>query len=200
MICIFVSSDRKSLRKHRWAMSQPRGLSQFSEHHERPAEISSDKKRELPHQPKEYAQAIQEGQKLHHGSESWLERQLLYRSEYWLLIWSSFSKQDKLIMIPRSLGSILNSLQQPQCTEHSTYTHIHTHTHTHTHIFVVQSLSYVRLFVIPWTIAHQASLSFTICQSLLKFMSIELVMLSNHLVLCCPLCFLPSIFPSSEYE
>ena len=37
-------------------------------------------------------------------------------------------------MIPRSLGSILNSLQQPQCTEHSTYTHMHTHTHTHTHI------------------------------------------------------------------
>ena len=47
-----------------------------------------------------------------------------------------------------------------------------------------------------WTAAHQASLSFTISRSLLKFMSIELVMPSNHLILCCPLLFLPSIFPS----
>ena len=43
---------------------------------------------------------------------------------------------------------------------------------------------------------HQASLSFTISQSLLRFMSIESVMLSNHLILCCPLLHLPSIFPS----
>ena len=50
--------------------------------------------------------------------------------------------------------------------------------------------------MIPWTAAHQASLSFTISQSLLKFMSIELLMLSNHLILCCPLCLLSSIFPS----
>ena len=48
----------------------------------------------------------------------------------------------------------------------------------------------------PWTAAHQASLSFTISQSLLKLMFIESVMPSNHLVLCCPLLFLPSIFPS----
>ena len=58
----------------------------------------------------------------------------------------------------------------------------------------VQSLSHVRLFAIPWTAARQAPLSFTISQSLLKLMSIELVMPSNHLILCCPL--LPSIFPS----
>ena len=57
-------------------------------------------------------------------------------------------------------------------------------------------LSCVQLFVTPWTAALQASLSFTISQSLLKFMSIELVMLSNHLILCCPLLFLPSIFLS----
>ena len=50
--------------------------------------------------------------------------------------------------------------------------------------------------VTPWTAAHQASLSFTISWSLLKFMSIELVMPSNHLVLCRPLLLLPSIFPS----
>ena len=47
-----------------------------------------------------------------------------------------------------------------------------------------------------WTVAHQASLSFTISQSLLKLMSIESVMPSNHLILCCPLLLLPSIFPS----
>ena len=49
---------------------------------------------------------------------------------------------------------------------------------------------------IPWTAAHQAPLSSTISQSLLKFMSIESVTLSNHLFLCCPLLLLPSIFPS----
>ena len=48
----------------------------------------------------------------------------------------------------------------------------------------------------PWTTAHQASLSFATSQSLLKLMSIESVMLSNHLILCCPLLLLPSIFPS----
>ena len=48
----------------------------------------------------------------------------------------------------------------------------------------------------PWTAACQASLSFTISQSLLKLMSIESVMLPNHLILCCPLLLLPSIFPS----
>ena len=61
---------------------------------------------------------------------------------------------------------------------------------------VVQSPSHVQLFVTPWTAAHQASLSFTIAQSLLKLMSIESVMPSNHLVLYCPLLLLPSIFPS----
>ena len=56
--------------------------------------------------------------------------------------------------------------------------------------------SHVWLFATPWTIAHQASLSFTISQSLLQFMSIKSVMLSNHLILCYPLLLLPSIFPS----
>ena len=60
----------------------------------------------------------------------------------------------------------------------------------------VQSLSHVRLFVTRWTAAHQASLSITSSQSLRKLMSIELVMLSNHLILCRPLLLLPSIFPS----
>ena len=62
----------------------------------------------------------------------------------------------------------------------------------------VQSLSqlFVRLFVTPWTAAHQASLSITNSRSLLKLMSIKLVMPSNHLILCCSLLLLPSIFPS----
>ena len=60
----------------------------------------------------------------------------------------------------------------------------------------VQSLSHVRLCVIPWTAAHQASLSITNSQSLLRLMSIESVMPSNHLILCRPLLLPPSIFPS----
>ena len=61
---------------------------------------------------------------------------------------------------------------------------------------VVQLLNHVWLFVTSWTVAPQASLSFTISQSLLRFISTELVMLSNHLILCCPLLFLPWILPS----
>ena len=60
---------------------------------------------------------------------------------------------------------------------------------------LLQLLSHVRLFATQWTAAHQVSLSFTISWSLLKLMSIVLMMLSNHLILCCPL-LLPSIFPS----
>ena len=60
----------------------------------------------------------------------------------------------------------------------------------------VQSLSRVRLFTTPWTTAGQVSLSITNSQSSPKLMSIESVMPSNHLSLCCPLLLLPSIFPS----
>ena len=63
-------------------------------------------------------------------------------------------------------------------------------------IKVVQLISHVWLFVNPWTIAHQASLSFSISQTLLKLMSIESVMPSNHLILCHPLLLLPLIFLS----
>ena len=79
------------------------------------------------------------------------------------------------------------------------------YTHTHTYlsycypprfIIVVQSLCHVWLFVTPWTIARQASLSFTISWSLPKLMSIESVMPSKHLIFCHPLLLLPSIFPS----
>ena len=63
-------------------------------------------------------------------------------------------------------------------------------------LVVVQLLSRVWLFMTLWTVAHQASLCFTVSQSLFKFMSIELVMLSNCLILCHPLLLLLSIFPS----
>ena len=81
----------------------------------------------------------------------------------------------------------------------------HTHTHTHTHnqaklksywISSVQSLSHVYLFLTPWTTACQASLSITNSRSPPKPMSIELVIPSNHLILCRPLLLLPSIFPT----
>ena len=61
---------------------------------------------------------------------------------------------------------------------------------------VVQLLSCGWLLVTPWTVAHQASLSITVTCSLLRLMAIELMMPSNHLILCCPLLLLPSIFLS----
>ena len=69
---------------------------------------------------------------------------------------------------------------------------------THDHFSSVQSLSRVWLFVTPRTAAHQASLSFTISQSLLKLMCIESVMPSNQLILRYPLLLRPSIFPSAR--
>ena len=62
--------------------------------------------------------------------------------------------------------------------------------------FVIQLLSRIRLVSTPWTAAHQASLSFTISQSVLKFMSIKSEVPSNHLILCHSLLLLPSIFPN----
>ena len=65
-----------------------------------------------------------------------------------------------------------------------------------TSIVVFQSLRLIQLFVTPWTAAHQAPLSYSVSWSLFQFTSIESVMVSNHLILCCPLLFLPSFFPS----
>ena len=70
------------------------------------------------------------------------------------------------------------------------------HIHSLIKIFIVQLLRCVQLFVNPWTAALQASLSFTISQSLLRLMCIELVMPSNYLILCHPLLRLPSVFSS----
>ena len=63
-------------------------------------------------------------------------------------------------------------------------------------VVVAQLLSRVQIFVTWWTAAHQATLSFTISRSLLKLLSIELMMPANHLILCCPLLLLSSIFSS----
>ena len=65
-----------------------------------------------------------------------------------------------------------------------------------TFVIVVQLLSHVQLFATLWTAAGQASLSFTVSWGLLKFMSIESVIVSNQLILCCPLLLPSSIFPS----
>ena len=72
---------------------------------------------------------------------------------------------------------------------HSIYNSLHP-------VIVVQLLSPVQLFAALWTAAHQAFLSFIISQNLFKFMSIELMMQSNLLILCCSFFLLPSIFPS----
>ena len=80
--------------------------------------------------------------------------------------------------------------------EQLTHTHTHTHTHTQRVLAVVLSLSHVQLFVTLCSAACQASLSFTISCSLLKLMSIESVMPSNHLILCHPLFLLPSVVPN----
>ena len=74
--------------------------------------------------------------------------------------------------------------------------HLQPHKWTWRKFSSVQWLSCLRLFVTPWTAALQASLSITNSRSLPKHMSIELVMPSSHLILCCPLVLLPSIFPS----
>ena len=81
-------------------------------------------------------------------------------------------------------------MQIPQLVDSQTEVWVH-------FVVVVQLLHRVWLFVGPWTARHQASLSFTISQSLLKLMSIESVMPSNHLVLCCPFSSCPQSFPVS---
>ena len=67
-------------------------------------------------------------------------------------------------------------------------------------VVAVQSLNHLWLFATPWTAALQASLCFTISWSLFRFVSIELVMLSNHLILCCPLLLLPSWIPFMDHN
>ena len=74
--------------------------------------------------------------------------------------------------------------------------HFTSHPSSYSWLLIVQPLSHVQLFATLWTAAGQASLSFNISWSLLKFMPIESMMLSNHLILCHALLFLPLVFPS----
>ena len=90
------------------------------------------------------------------------------------------------MLVPRSQTSTLRMYEKTNfcCLSHPDY------------LLFVQLLNHFRPFVTPWTAAHQASLSFTISLSLLRLMSIESVMPSNHLILCHLLLLLPSIFSS----
>ena len=97
--------------------------------------------------------------------------------------------QHHLKFVP--LRASLFCRQTQQCVHH--------HSLTFLQFSSVHSLSCVQLFVTPWTVARQASLSITNSRSLLKHMSIKLVMPSNHLILCHPLLLLPSIFPASGF-
>ena len=94
-------------------------------------------------------------------------------------------------MVPRSPYSFLRDTQHHR----EVYDLMNT-LHAEDFVVVTQSLSRVQLFETPWIAVRQISLSFTISQSLLKLMSIESVMLPDHLILCCPLVLLPLIFPS----
>ena len=99
------------------------------------------------------------------------------------------------MFIAASLFIIVNIWKQSKCPSTDEWIKMLWHIYMQMYFAVVQLLSRVRLFVTPRTVACQASLSITISQSLLKLMSIESVMPSNHLILCHPLLLLPSIFP-----
>ena len=105
--------------------------------------------------------------------------------------WISWIRGLKSLVNFRNLSNIFSS-----CLSFTPFSHFLLLCNFNFILVVVQLLSCVRLFATPWTAARQASLSFTISQSLLKLMSIESVMSSNHLVLCHPLLLPPSIFPS----
>ena len=116
------------------------------------------------------------------------------------ILWNSVFKWMYLSFSPLPFASLLftaickassDKRVYITTTQHRSLLILTTH-----NIVVVQSLNPVQLFEIPWIAACQASLSITISLSLLKLVSIETVMPSNHLILCHPLLLLPSIFPS----
>ena len=97
------------------------------------------------------------------------------------------------VRLPGSTSSLLQ-FDAKQKQTHRLRKQTYTYQRGKVVVVTVQSLSHVQRFETPWAAARQASLSFTISWSLLKFKSIESVMPSNHLILCCPL-LLPSVFP-----
>ena len=109
-----------------------------------------------------------------------------------ILEWIAISFLQKSFLIQGSNPGHLHCRQILYCLSHQGGPVIWDHLPNK--VVVVQSLSSIQLFVIPWTAARQVSLSFTISRSLLKLLSIESVMSFNHLILCHPLLLLPSIF------
>ena len=109
-------------------------------------------------------------------------------SAWWLLSHTAVCHYLYVLAFPSLLYFCRPSWAQRYCYNSAT-------THSLLKV-VVQLLSHVWLFATPWTAAHQASLSIAISLSLLKLMSIELMMPSNLLILCHPLPLLPSIFPN----
>ena len=96
-------------------------------------------------------------------------------------------------MLSRVRISFLGRLDDIPWCVHITFCRI---AGSHSHPLLLFCGSFVSGSMTPWTAARQASLSFSISRNLLKFMSVESVMPSKHLILCCPLLLLPSIFPS----
>ena len=111
------------------------------------------------------------------------------KKSYYLPLWRSH--------IPLAFGIFPDQISNP-CPLHWQVNSYPLYLQWSTHFSSVQSLSRVWLLATPWTAVHQASQSITNSWSLLKLMSIELVMPSTHLILCHPLLLLPSIFPSSR--
>ena len=111
-----------------------------------------------------------------------------------ILEWIAISFLQKSFLIQGSNPGHLHCRQILYCLSHQGGPVIWDHLPNK--VVVVQSLSSIQLFVIPWTAARQVSLSFTISRSLLKLLSIESVMSFNHLILCHPLLLLPSVSPS----
>ena len=107
-----------------------------------------------------------------------------------------FSQQEYWNGLPFSLPNLGVEPISPMLTRQILYLLSHQGSPQGGPFSSIQLLSHVRLFVTPWTAERQASLSITNSQSLPKLMSIESMMPSNYLILCCPLLLLPSIFPS----
>ena len=105
---------------------------------------------------------------------------------FWVQVvhWPYFNKHWSIFELLTHLSSFFISfIMLAQCLVYGMY-----------YVFIVQLLSHIQLFVTPQTTAHQASLTFTVSWSLLRFMCLESMMLSNHLILCHPLLLVPSIF------
>ena len=117
-----------------------------------------------------------------------------------ILWWKKKIYKDSQIKIIKWIWEYIEIMDLSLSLPLSLYMYILKYIDIQIHVVLVQSLSHVWLFVNTWNAARQPSLSFTSIQSLLKLIPIESVMPSNHLILCCPLLFLPSILPSIKVD